>query len=88
MYIDVQNMALEEGLDIVLTAHHVTREGAKHKETKYEESDISGSIAIIRNAQCVLGLNATEEEEENNVQRMEVVVNRDCISILVLLRVD
>lgn len=77
VYIDVQNMALEEGLEIVLTAHHVTREGAKHKETKYEESDISGSIAIIRNAQCVLGLNATEEEEENNVQRMEVVVNRD-----------
>lgn len=79
VYIDVQNLALEEGLDILLTAHHVTRDGAKHKETKYEESDISGSIAIIRNAQCILGLNATEEEEENNVQRMEIVANRDGI---------
>lgn len=77
VYVDVQNLALEEGLDCIWSAHHVTREGAKHKETKYEESDISGSIAIIRNAQCVIGLNSTAEEEENNVQRAEIVVQRD-----------
>lgn len=77
VYIDVQNLALDENLDCVWTAHHVTREASKHKETRYEESDISGSIAIIRNAQCIIGLNATQEEEENNVQRMELVANRD-----------
>lgn len=77
VYIDIQNLALDEDLDCVWTAHHVTREAAKHKETKYEESDISGSIAIVRNAQCIIGLNATQEEEDNNVQRMELVVQRD-----------
>ena len=77
VYIDLQNLAFEEDLDIVISAHHVTREAAKHKETKYEESDISGSIAIIRNVQVVLGLNSTEEEESNNIQRMEVIVQRD-----------
>lgn len=77
IYIDIQNLALDEGLDCVWTAHHVTREASKHKETRYEESDISGSIAIVRNAQCIIGLNATQEEDENNVQRMELVANRD-----------
>lgn len=77
VYVDVQNLALDEGLDCVWTAHHTTREASKHKETRYEESDISGSIAIVRNAQCIIGLNATEEEEENSVQRMEIVVQRD-----------
>ena len=77
VYVDLQNLAFDEDLDVILTAHHVTREAAKHKETKYEESDISGSIAIVRNAQAIYGLNSTDEEEENNIQRFEVVVQRD-----------
>lgn len=77
VYIDIQNLALDVKLDAVWTAHHITREGSKHKETKYEENDISGSIAIIRNAQTILGLNSTAEEEENNIQRIEIVVQRD-----------
>ena len=77
VYIDLQNLAFDEDLDVIITAHHVTREAAKHKETRYEESDISGSIAIVRNAQAVYGLNSTPEEEENNIQRFEVVVQRD-----------
>lgn len=38
---------------------------------------ISGAISIVRNAQCILGLNATPQEEKDNIQRLEVVVNRD-----------
>lgn len=77
VYIDIQNLALDLKLDAVWTAHHVTRDGAKHQETRYEESDISGAISIIRNAQCIIGLNSTAEERENNIQRMEIVVQRD-----------
>lgn len=77
VYIDLQNLASEEKIDSVWTAHHITRDGYKHKETRYEENDISGSIAIIRNAVCIIGLNSTDEEEANNIQRMEIVVQRD-----------
>lgn len=77
VYIDVQNMALELGLDAVWTAHHVVRDAGERQNTRYEESDISGAISIIRNAQCIIGLNSTEEERENNVQRLEIVVQRD-----------
>ena len=38
-------------LDIVWTAHHITREGKKHRTTRYDENDISGSIEIVRNDQ-------------------------------------
>lgn len=56
VYIDLQNLAEELNLDIVWTAHHITREGKKHRATRYDENDISGSIAIIRNAQTILVL--------------------------------
>lgn len=77
VYIDLDNLGAELGLDAIWTAQHVTREAGKHKETRYEDNDIASSISIIRNAQCILGLNSTEEEEANNVQRLEVVVQRD-----------
>ena len=77
VYIDLDNLGTEMGLDAIWTAQHVTREGAKHKATVYEDNDIASAISIIRNAQCILGLNSTDEEEEHNIQRMEVVVQRD-----------
>lgn len=77
VYINLDNMAAELGLDAIWTAQHITREGAKHRETRYEDNDIASSISIIRNAQCILGLNSTQEEEEHNIQRLEVVVQRD-----------
>lgn len=77
VYIDIQNMADEEGLDCIWTANHITRDGAKHRETRYEENDISGAISIIRNAQGIYGLNATPQEEADGIQRLEVVVQRD-----------
>lgn len=77
VYIDLQNLAEELNLDIVWTAHHITREGKKHRLTRYDENDISGSIAIVRNAQVIMGLNSTEQEEKDNILRAEIVVQRD-----------
>lgn len=77
VYIDIDNLGAELGLDAIWTAQHITREGTKHKATIYEDNDIASSISIVRNAQCILGLNSTEDEEEHNIQRLEVVVQRD-----------
>lgn len=77
VYIDLSNLAEEMKLDIIWTAHHITREGKKHRKTRYDENDISGSIAIIRNAQVIMGLNATEQEERDDILRAEIVVQRD-----------
>ena len=77
VYIDLQNLAEELNLDIVWTAHHITREGKKHRATRYDENDISGSIAIIRNAQTIFGLNSTAQEEQDDILRAEIVVQRD-----------
>ena len=77
VYVDLQNLAEELHLDIIWTAHHITREGKKHRLTRYDENDISGSIAIVRNAQVILGLNSTEQEEKDNILRAEIVVQRD-----------
>lgn len=77
VYIELDNLAHEMGIEAIWTAQHVTREAAKHKATRYEDNDIASSISIIRNAQCILGLNSTDEEEAHDIQRLEVVVQRD-----------
>ena len=77
IYIDTQNLAEELNLDIIWTAHHITRDGKKHRTTRYDENDISGSIAIVRNAQCIMGLNATPQEEKDEIQRVEIILQRD-----------
>lgn len=77
VYIDLQNLAEELDLDCVWTANHITRDGAKHRETRYEETDIAKCVDIIRHAQCIIGLNATAQEESDNIQRLELVVQRD-----------
>lgn len=77
VYIELDNLAHEMDLDAIWTAQHITREGAKHRETCYEDNDIASAISIVRNAQCILGLNSTDEEEAHNIQRLEVVVQRD-----------
>ena len=77
VYIDLSNLAEEMKLDIIWTAHHITREGKKHRKTRYDENDISGSIAIVRNAQFIMGLNSTDQEERDDILRAEIVVQRD-----------
>lgn len=77
VYVDLQNLAEDLDLDVIWTAHHITREGKKHRKTRYDENDISGSIAIVRNAQTIMGLNATPQEEDDDILRCELVVQRD-----------
>ena len=77
VYIDLSNLAEDLNLDIIWTANHITREGKKHRTTCYDENDISGAISIVRNAQCIIGLNATEQEDRDGIQRVEIVVQRD-----------
>lgn len=62
---------------MIWTANHITREGAKHRTTRYEENDIAKCLDIVRHAQVIYGLNATEQEEKDNIQRLELVVQRD-----------
>lgn len=77
VYTDLQNLCEEMDLDICWTAHHITRDGKKHRQTRYDENDISGSIAIVRNAQTIMGLNATPQEEDDDILRCELIVQRD-----------
>ena len=76
-YIDAQNMAEKLHLDVVWTANHIKRDGYKHRKTRYEENDIATCVDIVRNAVAIFGLNATEQEEQDNIQRLELVVQRD-----------
>lgn len=77
VYIELDNLASELELDCIWTAQHVKRDAYKHRQTKYEDNDIAEAISIVRNAQCIMGLNSTPEEEANGIQRLEVVVQRD-----------
>ena len=76
-YTDLENLGAELQLDCIWTAQHVTRKAGEHKETRYEDNDIAGCIDIIRNATAIWGLNSSDEEDDNNIQRMELVVQRD-----------
>lgn len=77
VFIDMQNMAESEDIDIIWTANHITREGSKRRPTRYEEGDIAKCIDIVRHVQVIYGLNATEQEDNDNIQRLELVVQRD-----------
>lgn len=77
-YIDMGNLALEKNIEHVWTAHHVTKDAVKRRESKrYEASDLSGSIDISKHVQAIYGLNRTPEEEDAGIQRLEVVEQRD-----------
>lgn len=79
VYLDVNNLAQEYGIEHVWTAHHVTREAYKNEPTKYVDRDIAKCIDIVRHAQAIWGLNRTDEEIEQGILRMELVVQRDGI---------
>lgn len=77
VYIDIENLAHERNLDVVWTAHHVKAGAQERRQTRYREEDIAKCIDIARNANMVFGLNSTEEEREQGIQRWEMVVQRD-----------
>jgi len=77
-YIDIGNLALTKSLDLVWTAQHVTREAAKLREkSKYDSTDVAGSIDITRHVQAIYGLNRDAREEEHGFQRLEIIDQRD-----------
>lgn len=77
-YIDIGNLADKKKIEHVWTAQHVTRSAAKKRmATKYDSTDIAGAIDISRHVQAIYGLNRSPEEEQENLQRMEVVDQRD-----------
>ena len=77
-FIDIGNLALDEHIEHVWTAAHVTRQAAKNRmATKYDSTDIAGAIDISRHVQAIFGLNRSADEELNGYQRLEVVDQRD-----------
>lgn len=77
-YIDISNLAKKWDIAHVWTAQHVNKDGQKnHMATRYESTDVAGTMDISRHAQAIFGLNRTEAEEEDGYQRMEVVEQRD-----------
>ena len=76
-FIDAQNLAEDMDLDCIWTANHVTRNAYKHRKTRYEENDIAKCVDIVRNSVAIFGLNCTEQEEKDGIQRLELVVMRD-----------
>lgn len=77
-YIDMGNLALEMGIEHVWTAQHVTRNAARLRmATRYDSTDIAGSIDVSRHVQAIYGLNRSVEEEQEGIQRLEIVDQRD-----------
>jgi len=71
------NLALKKNIDHVWIAHHVKRDAEKNQSTRYIEENIAMCIDITKHAQAIWGLNYTEDEREENIQRWELVVQRD-----------
>lgn len=78
VYIELNNLAIEMGIEHVWTANHVTRVAAQTRmATRYKGEDIALCIDIVRHAQAIYGLNRSEIEDEANYFRMELVEQRD-----------
>lgn len=77
IYVEMQNLGNELDLDVIWTANHITREGVKHRATCYQENDIAKCADITRHVQGMYGLNATDQEIKDNIQRLEVIVQRE-----------
>jgi len=76
-YTDIGNLVDRNSFKHCWTAHHVVRGAGKRQSTRYLGEDIAKAIDIIRHSHVILGLNATPEERENGIVRMEIVEQRD-----------
>ncbi len=76
-YIDVENLAFRNSIELVVTAHHVTRDAAARQDTKYKMNDVGKAIDIIQNVQVILGVNRSEAEREAGIFRLEIIAQRD-----------
>jgi len=76
-YIDVENLAFRNDLELVVTAHHITRDAKTRAETRYEMNDIGKAIDIVQNVQVILGVNRSQAERDAGIFRLEIIAQRD-----------
>lgn len=76
-YLDLSNLAIANQLDHIWTPHHVPKTAFGREESRYNDSDLAKCTEIGRHVHAIWGLNRDEDEEENNIMRMELVVQRD-----------
>ncbi len=76
-YLDLANLGIRKDLDHIWSPHHITKEAYQREKVKYRDSDLAKCTEIGRHVQAIWGLNRDEEEEENNIMRMELVTQRD-----------
>jgi len=87
-YLDVKNWAIHNSFDIVITGHHVKREGYKRRYSVYQTVDLAKCIDIERHVDTMFGIQQNPEEEENNIFRLEVMEQRDGLKGRILFHVD
>tara|TARA_R110002020_G_scaffold131482_1_gene293938 strand:+ start:820 stop:2214 length:1395 start_codon:yes stop_codon:yes gene_type:complete len=76
-YLDLSNLAIANQLDHIWTPHHVPKNAFVREESRYNDSDLAKCTEIGRHVHAIWGLNRDDDEEENNIMRMELVVQRD-----------
>ena len=76
-YLDLANLAVANDLEHIWTPHHIPKDAYSREKTKYKDSDLAKCTEIGRHVHAIWGLNRDEEEEENNIMRMELVTQRD-----------
>lgn len=77
-FIDIGNLAMKHSIEHIWTANHVKSEPARMRfKTRYDGTDVAGALDITRHVQAIFGLNRTDEENESNLMRMEIVDQRD-----------
>ena len=89
VFLEMGNLALKWGIEHLWTPHHINQEAYKRYNSKYREDDFAKCKEIGRHVHAVFGLNRTQDEEDNDIIRMELVMQRDGIpSGRALFRVD
>lgn len=76
-YLDVANLAKQNSYDITYSPHHIKDEARVREATRYRENDLAKCNEIGRHVHAIWGLNRSDEEEEADVLRLELVVQRD-----------
>lgn len=81
-YLDVANLLQKNpSISHCWTANHVVRNAQKRAPGRYQEEDIAKCIDIVRHAHGIFGLNRTRTEFENNLVRLEIVMQREGVPI-------
>lgn len=76
-YLDVKNWADRNEFDMVFTGHHVKREAYSRRTSRYKSDDLAKCIDIERHVDAIYGIQQNATEEESNIMRLELIVQRD-----------